>query len=75
MGELDSLTNGQNPQAAAVFGGITHKELLNGVKKVASVSAAKIKSLVMDYGPGNPEQKAELARKLIARRADLLKLL
>ncbi|MFM0165736.1 NUDIX hydrolase [Paraburkholderia sediminicola] len=74
VGELDSLTSGQNPQAAAVFGGITHKELLNGVKKVASVSTAKIKSLVMDYGPGNPEQKAELARKLIARRADLLKL-
>jgi hypothetical protein len=57
-----------------VFGGITHKELLNGVNKVASVSPDKIKSIVMDYGPGNDEQKVELARKLIARRADLLKL-
>jgi 8-oxo-dGTP pyrophosphatase MutT (NUDIX family) len=74
VGELDTLTDGTNPQASSVFGGITHKELLNGVNKVASVSPDKIKSLVMDFGPGNPEQKAELARKLIARRADLMKL-
>jgi ADP-ribose pyrophosphatase YjhB (NUDIX family) len=74
VGELDTLTDGTNPQASSVFGGITHQELMAGVKRVESVSPEKIKSLVMDYGPGNPEQKAELARKLIARRADLLKL-
>jgi ADP-ribose pyrophosphatase YjhB (NUDIX family) len=75
VGELDTLTNGTNPQASAVFGGITDDEIHAGVLKVASVHPDTIKSLVMDYGPGNPEQKAELARKLIARRADLLKLL
>ena len=74
VGELDTLTDGTNAQASSVFGGISHKQLLNGVKKVASVSPDKIKSLVMDFGPGNPEQKAELSRKLIARRADLLQL-
>lgn len=72
--ELDTLTNGQNAQAASVFGAITHKELIAGVKKVEAVTPEEIKTLVMDFGPGNPEQKAELARKLIARRADLLKL-
>jgi ADP-ribose pyrophosphatase YjhB (NUDIX family) len=75
VNELDSLTNGMNPQAASVFGNITHAELVAGIERVKAVSEAKIKSLCETYGPGDPKQRADLAEKLIKRREDLLSLL
>lgn len=74
VGELQTLTNGMNPQSAAVFGGITKLELKAGIDKVAAVPDDKIRSLCMEYGPGTKEQRAELGDKLVKRKAFLLAL-
>lgn len=74
VGELETLTNGMNPQSEEVFGSITHAELLAGIAKVASVPVDTIRAAVEDYGPGTAEQRKSLANTLIARRAYLLAL-
>jgi 8-oxo-dGTP pyrophosphatase MutT (NUDIX family) len=74
VGELESLTNGKNAQAASVFGHITHDELLAGVARVASVTDAKIRALCEEHGPGTAAQRQSLADTLIARRAYLMAL-
>jgi ADP-ribose pyrophosphatase YjhB (NUDIX family) len=74
VGELESLTNGKNPQAASVFGHVTHDELLAGVARVAAVTEAKIRSLCEEYGPGTAPQRESLADTLIARRTYLMNL-
>lgn len=72
VGELDTMTDGTNPQSASVFGGITHDELLAGIDRVASVTEAKIRALCDRFGPGTPAQRDSLADTLIARRAYLM---
>ena len=75
VGELETLTNGKNPQSSEVFGAISHAQLLAGIHKVASVSAASIDALCATFGPGDKAQKAALAATLKARQADLVKLI
>lgn len=74
VGELETLTNGKNPQSATVFGGITHDELQAGIARVASVPEETIRALCEQFGPGDAAQRAALADTLIARRAALLAL-
>jgi len=75
VGELDTLTDGTNPQAAEVFGNITHAELAAGIAKVRSVPDATVQMLCREHGSGNPAQKQRLAKLLIARKAYLVGLL
>lgn len=67
------LDSGKNTYAAAVFGGITPEQIEAGVAKVAAISEAQIKQMVDQFGPGDDAAKADLTKKLIARRKDLLK--
>jgi len=75
VGELDTLTDGTNPQASELFGNITHAELATGIRKVRSVPDAAIQALCMEHGSGNRAQKQRLAKLLIARKAYLASLL
>jgi ADP-ribose pyrophosphatase YjhB (NUDIX family) len=75
VGELDTLTDGTNPQASEVFGNITHAELAAGIRKVRSVPDATIQALCIEHGSGNRAQKQRLAKLLIARKAYLVGLL
>ena len=71
VGELDTMTNGKNPQSADVFGNITHAELIEGIKKVTAVSHSTIDKLCKKYGPGSEKQEVDLAETLKARQAYL----
>ena len=71
VGELETLINGKNPEATAVFKGITPEQLHAGLAKVAAVPDETIKAICKKYGPGDKNQRAELADIIIARRADL----
>lgn len=75
VGELETLTNGKNPQSSSVFGHISHAQLVAGIHKVASVSDDAIDALCKEYGPGEAGQRAGLAATLKARRADLMKMI
>lgn len=57
--ELVSLTNGHNYISTAVYGKMSHQELLNSFKKVTAISDESIKSVVQD---------GEIAEILINRR-------
>lgn len=71
--EIDSLRDPKiNPQAAAVFGGMTKADITASVKKVASISDDDIYDLVMAHGPGTADQRAEMVETLIARKNDLI---
>lgn len=71
--EIDSLRDAKiNPQAASVFGSMTKADITASVKKVADIADEDIYSMVMEYGPGDMENKANLIDTLIARKADLL---
>lgn len=73
VGELKTLRNGMNPQAAAVFGKVTDAQVAASVHAhVAAVPNEKIRQLCMDFGPGTKDQRAELAEKLIKRKNFLL---
>lgn len=71
VGEIDSLRDGTNAQAARVFGNITPKQLESGVEKVLRVRDADIRALVEKHGPRDAAERAVLADTLIARKADL----
>lgn len=71
VGEIDSLRDGTNAQARAVFGKITQDELERGAEKVLSVSEADIRSLVARFGPVDDAERALLADTLIARQRDI----
>lgn len=71
VNELDSLRDGTNRQAAAVFGKITDDQLEAGVARVLALSEADIRAVVARYGPADPAVRADLADLLVARRADL----
>lgn len=71
--ELDSLIDPSiNPQAAAVFKGITKADIAASASKVAKLSDESIRILVNTYGPGDAAAKKALADTLIARKADII---
>lgn len=73
VSELDSLRDASiNPQAAAVFSGITQADIAASASKVAKLSDDSIRILVNTYGPGDAAAKQALADTLIARKADIL---
>jgi hypothetical protein len=60
-----------NPQAAAVFGTMTPKQLLASMDKVAGVPDSVISSLVSThFGQGIPSH--QLKEKILARKADII---
>jgi SPP1 gp7 family putative phage head morphogenesis protein len=71
VGEIDSLRDGTNSQARAVFGKITQAELEAGAEKVLAVSEADIRALVARFGPVDQAERAALADLLIERQRDL----
>jgi 8-oxo-dGTP pyrophosphatase MutT (NUDIX family) len=72
VGELESLRDPKiNPSAAKIFAGVTLKDLVEGAKKVLSVSDEKIRQLVEEFGPGNKLEKQKLANTLIARKENI----
>jgi SPP1 gp7 family putative phage head morphogenesis protein len=71
VGEIDSLRDGTNSQARAVFGKITQAELEAGAEKVLAVSEADIRALVARFGPVDQAERAALADLLIERQRDI----
>ena len=71
VGEIDSLRDGKNKQAAAVFDGVTNAHIRAGVEKIASLSDESIHALVESFGPGTSKSRGALADRLIARKKDL----
>lgn len=70
--EIDSLRDPKiNPQAAAVFGGMTDADITASVAKVLQISDAQIRAMVAEFGPGDAAAKKALADTLIARKEDL----
>lgn len=73
VGELTSLRDSKiNAAAASVYASMTASQIAESAKKVAAVDDATIKKLCETYGPGKDADRAALASKLIARKADLL---
>lgn len=71
--ELDSLLDaGKNSYSAAVFSGVTKEQMLPGLQQLAKLKPSQIETMVDQIGPGTADQKAALAKKLIARRAHIL---
>lgn len=71
--EIDTLRDGTNPQARAVFGHLTPAEIERSVEKVLAVSDADVRALVNQFGPIDPVERAQLADLLIERKRDLAK--
>lgn len=74
--EIDTL-RGMNPQvpneqSAAIFGSAAKEEIKRGVQAIANIPQNKIEELVNEYGCGGDNEKAELIRKLLARRNNLM---
>lgn len=70
--EIDSLRDAKiNPQAAAVFGGMTDADITASVAKVLALPDASIRAICYQYGPGSEADRKALAETLIARKADL----
>ena len=71
--ELDTLRDAKlNPQAAAVFGGMSEADITASVAKVAQITDAQIRILVNANGPGDKAERKALAETLIARKNDLI---
>ena len=71
-GEWDTFRHPSNAQAHAVFGKMSNAEMAESAKAVASLKNADIEQLVLEHGPGDDVDKAEMAEKLIARRNDIV---
>lgn len=71
VGEIDSLRDGTNPQARAVFGKMSQADIERGVEKVLAVSEADIRATVAKFGPVDKAERDALADLLIARQRDL----
>lgn len=72
--DLDSLLNPSiNSYTASIFGGITQAQKEHGAALILGLEDADIKKVVEYLGPGDKKAKTELARKLIARKADIAK--
>lgn len=66
VGELDTLRDGSNKDAAGIFGDMTPAEMRESARYVTKISDGKIKAAVEKLGGS-----AELADKLIARKNDI----
>lgn len=72
--ELETLKDhGKNAKSAAVFAGVTDSATAWGVAQLNKLKPSQIEELCQIAGPGSEADKAALAKKLIARRADILK--
>lgn len=70
--ELDSLRNaGTNPQAAAVFRGLTPAQLEDGARRVLAIPEDRIRQVVESFGPLDRGERDKLLATLLARREDL----
>ncbi len=72
VGELSTLIDGKNPQSTAVFGKISHAQVVEGIQKVEAVPDDLIRQLCDEYGPGDKDQRAKLASTLLSRKAYLV---
>lgn len=72
VGEMDTLRNGQNQQAAEVFAGVTDADIAAGLRRIVELSDERIDELVLQHGPGDHQQRIDLAAKLIERKKDLV---
>jgi len=72
--ELESLRDASlNRQSAQVFGRLTDQQIEDGVVTVLRVKDRDIEALVDELGPRDARERAALAERLIARKADLAK--
>lgn len=73
VNEWESMRNAmKNPSAAKVFSGMTPGDLRSSAVRVAALPDTTIEMLTSVYGPGTPEERNQLAQKLIARKHDLV---
>ena len=70
--EIDTLTDGTNPQSARVFGGMTEDQKKQAISKLQEISPEEIEQIVVDTILSDPVDPAALAQKLVNRRADAL---
>lgn len=74
VNEIQSLRNpGSAPQAAKVFGKMTDADIEQSVARVLAIDDDTIDRLVAEFGPVDAGDRAALAARLKARRADLAK--
>jgi hypothetical protein len=71
VGEIDTLRDGSNAQAADVFQHVTDEHIAEGVRKIVGIPDDRIKELCSKFGPGSSKTRAALADRLIARKKDL----
>lgn len=72
VGELSTLIDGKNPQSTAVFGKISHDDVVTGIRMVEAVPDDVIRRLCAEYGPGDDAARAKLASTLLSRKAYLV---
>lgn len=71
--EMETLLDAKtNDKSAAVFGGIKPGDMAWGLVQLNKMKPSQIEELCLKAGPGSDADKAELAKKLIARRAFIL---
>lgn len=74
VAELKTLIDPKmNPKSAAVFSGVNKDSMAWGLSQLNKLKPSQIEELVEKIGPGSEEDKAALSKKLIARRASILK--
>lgn len=70
--EWNSLRDPKKLQSYSVFGGMSDQELKNSALKVANLPDQTIRETVMQHGPGNYQDKLDMADKLVARKQDII---
>lgn len=71
VGEIESMRDGTNAQARAVFGAMSPQDVERSVERVLSISDADIRAIVLRYGPPDEAERRALAERMVARKADL----
>jgi SPP1 gp7 family putative phage head morphogenesis protein len=71
VSEIDSLRDGTNAQARAVFGTMSPADVERSVERVLAVSDDDIRAVVMRYGPPDEATRQALAEQLVRRKAYL----
>lgn len=71
--EWDTMRDASiNPSAAKVFGGMTPQQLVASTEKLKGITEAKVTDLVEKLGNGSAADKAEMVKKLMSRKNDLI---
>lgn len=73
VAELQSLRSAVNPQAQSVFSAIPDEAVADGIRRIAEIDDATIRSLCQTHGPGSADERAALVDRLIARKRDLIR--